>query len=334
MIKILIYLVIGLIGIIAILGGATTYYLNKKIGGTEEIIVSLPSNSSISSVTKLMHKNGILKPSFLFKPFLKLYSIALNEKLYIGTYKFSPDNTNLDVVRAIFTGKQRFIVKLTYPEGISLKDFASITAKNLGIDSLEFIRYAKSDSLLKANKIPGKSVEGYLMPETYFFYWKFPVKEVINKLLSQQLEEWNKRFKEKVKSSPMTKHEILTLASIVEAESPVRSERPVIAGLYLNRLKINMKLDADPTVSYALGGKRKLSLKDLETESPYNTYRNHGLPPGPINSPSLSSIEAVLNANDNSYLYFVAVGDGSGRHNFSRNYTQHLQNVAKYKKNR
>ena len=307
--------------------------LNQKIDTQGEVIVNIPGNTSLNGVVNILNRNNIFKPSPVFKPFLKLYSVILKEKLYVGTYKFSTENTNYDIVRAIFTGKQRYIVKVTYPEGITLKEFAAITAKNLGIDADDFIEYAKSDSLLKAFKIPAKTPEGYLMPNTYFFYWKEPVANVVNKLLTLHQTNWNEKFRDLAKKSVWTKHEILTLASIVEAESPVATERPAIAGLYLNRLRIGMRLEADPTVKYALGGKKRILYKDLEVESPYNTYRNKGLPPGPINSPSLSSIASVLNPDKNNYLYFVAVGDGSGTHNFARTYSQHLQNKAKYKKN-
>ena len=307
--------------------------LNQKIDAQSEVIVNIPNNTSVNGVVNILNKNNIFKPSIVFKPFLKIYSTLLKEKLYVGTYKFSTDNTNYDIIRAIFSGKQRYIVKVTYPEGITLKEFAAITSKNLGIDAQEFIEYAKSDSILKAYKIPAKTPEGYLMPQTYFFYWKQPVADVVNKLLTLQQTNWNEKFRDLTKKSVWTKHEILTLASIVEAESPVPSERPLIAGLYLNRLRIGMRLEADPTVKYALGGKKRILYKDLEVESPYNTYRNTGLPPGPINSPSLSSIASVLSPEKNNYIYFVAVGDGTGRHNFARTYSQHLQNKAKYKKN-
>lgn len=314
------------------LSGYFFYKLNQKVSSTEDVIVTLQKNASVSLIVNTLNKEHLLEPGWMFKLYLKLYSSLLEEKVYPGTYKFSSDNTNLDVVRAVFSGKQRFIVKITYPEGITLADFASITAKNLDIDSTEFVSLCKDPEILKEYGIKSKTAEGYLMPETYNFFWKTPVRDVVIKLLDQFRITWES-IKDKTALKNMTQHEILTLASIVEAESPVKAERPIIAGVYLNRLRIGMRLEADPTVQYALKGKKRLTYKDLTVDNPYNTYEYKGLPPGPINSPSKSSIEASLNPTKNDFIYFVAVGDGSGRHNFAKNFSQHQINRNKYKSN-
>lgn len=131
----------------------------------------------------------------------------------------------------------------------------------------------------------------------------------------------------------MSRHQVVTLASIVEAETPVLEERPRVAGVYINRLEKGMLLQADPTVQYALNKFSRLTYSDLNYDSPYNTYRYAGLPPSPINSPSKSSIDAVLNYEKHNFIYFVAKGDGSGLHNFARTYEEHLKNVSLYRKN-
>ena len=328
-------IIISILLIFLIFFGLSGYFffkLNQKATSGEDLIVTLQKNDSVTLIVNTLNKEHLLEPGWMFKLYLKLYSTLLEEKVYPGTYKFSANNTNLDVVRAVFSGKQRFIVKITYPEGITLADFASITSRNLDIDSTEFITLCKDAEILKEYCIKSKTAEGYLMPETYNFFWKTPVRDVVIKLLDQFRKTWES-IEDKSNKSNFTQHQVLTLASIVEAESPVKQERPIIAGIYLNRLRIGMRLEADPTVQYALYGKKRLTYKDLEVNSPYNTYANKGLPPGPINSPSKSSIEAALNPTKNDYLYFVAVGDGSGRHNFAKNFAQHQINRSKYKNN-
>ena len=314
------------------ISGYFFFKLNQNATSEEEIIVTFQKNASVSLIVNTLNKENLLKPGWMFKLYLKLYSSALQEKVYPGTYKFSKSNTNLDIVRAIFSGKQRFIVKITYPEGITINDFASITARNLDLDSTEFLNICKDPEILKEYNIKANSAEGYLMPETYNFFWKTPAKEVIIKLLDQHRSTWES-IQNKSNLKNYSKHEILTLASIVEAETPVKAERPLIAGVYLNRLRIGMKLEADPTVHYALKGKKRITFKDLEVNSPYNTYQVKGLPPGPINCPGRVSMEAALNPIKTDFLYFVAVGDGSGRHNFAKNFSQHQVNKTKYKKN-
>lgn len=308
--------------------------LNSSIGGDKDVILQMPTGASVSLIVDRCNDKNLLNPGFVFKLYLKIYSELLDEKVYPGTYKFNPENTNLDVVRALFSGKQRYIVKLTYPEGIRLEDFARITAGNLEISSEEFMGLCRSKGFIEKLGIKAETLEGYLMPDTYNFYLKTSAEEVIRKLVSQHNLVWKSVISNSTGSTKLTRHEILILASIVEAETPVHEERPIVAGLYLNRLRIGKKLEADPTVAYALKGKKRLTYSDLEVNSPYNTYKIKGLPPGPINSPGKSAIEAVVNPNVNKYLYFVAKGDGSGTHFFSSNYSQHLKFTKLYRKNR
>ena len=207
-------------------------------------------------------------------------------------------------------------------------------AQQLGIDSAEFIELAHKDSLLKHHQIKGNSLEGYLMPDTYNFYWKQNPHEIISKLLDVQLSFWNETCFEKAQKQSLSKHQILTLASIIEAEAIVDEERPIISGVYHNRLKKGMNLAADPTVQYALGKSKRLLYSDLKIDNPYNTYRFSGLPPGPINCPSRKSIQAAIQPSKHNYYFFVALGDGSGKHVFSETAIQHMKAVQSYRKQR
>ena len=309
------------------------FKLNEEIPIGNEIYITIPNNTSKSEIIKIFNSEGLLKPSWLFVFLTKAYGFIFEKHIIAATYRILPNNTNFQILKAVFTGKQLYIVKITFPEGFTLTEFASISSRKLGIDSIEFMKLASLDSLLKARNIPGKNIEGYLYPNTYLFRWKTPVNEIIDKLLNSQDQIWNKKFAEEVYELDKSRHKILTLASIIEAETPVAAEKPRISGVYYNRLKRGMLLQADPTVQYAIGKKNKLTHNNLDFDSPYNTYKYHGLPPGPINSPGISSIEAAINPEKHNYYYFVAKGDGSGRHNFSRNLSEHRMNISYYRRN-
>ena len=167
----------------------------------------------------------------------------------------------------------------------------------------------------------------------YDFFYNSNVEKVANLLFETQEILWNSKFDESAKRMGWSKYEVLTLASIIEAETPLVTERTRISGVYHNRLRKKMRLQADPTVQYIVGGKDRLSYRDLKKVSPYNTYLYAGLPPGPINSPGESSIYAALNPEQNDYIYFVAFGDGTNRHQFARTLREHKAYSAKYRKN-
>jgi UPF0755 protein len=308
--------------------------LNKNISSTNEIIITIPSSTSKIDIIKTFNSKGLLKPAWMYIILTKSYSFITNHQIVAGVYRILPNNTNFQILKAIFSGKQLYIVKITFPEGITIYDFASIASKKLGIDSSKFIHLASNDSLLKARNINARNVEGYLFPNTYLFRWKCPITEIIDKLLDSQEDIWNKRFAQFAQDNDKLKHEILTLASIIEAETPVVSEKKRIAGVYHNRLKLGMLLQADPTIQYAMKSKNKISRQSLELNSLYNTYKYYGLPPGPINSPSISSIDAAFNPENHNYIYFVAVGDGSGKHNFAKNFAEHRTNINVYRHNK
>jgi UPF0755 protein len=234
----------------------------------------------------------------------------------------------------ILTGGYASTTKITIPEGLNNDEIADIFEKELGINKLEFIKLTKSDSLLKEWNIKPDNAIGYLLPETYDFYGDETARQVIDKLLKHHQDVWTAESEEKLKSSGLTKQELLTIASIVQAETPLDSELETVAGLYLNRVEIGMMLQADPTVQFAIGNKKRLLYKDLEYDSPYNTYKYAGIPPGPINNPGKAAILATLSPQSHNYLYMVAYGDGSGAHYFAKTVREHNNNVVKYKKAR
>tara|TARA_B100000700_G_scaffold227303_1_gene250917 strand:- start:111 stop:770 length:660 start_codon:yes stop_codon:yes gene_type:complete len=201
-------------------------------------------------------------------------------------------------------------------------------SNELSIPSQEIDALCKNTEFLLSYGITGGIIEGYLFPDTYFFSENSSAKNVIGTLLKEGERFWTPSKLLRAKKLGFTKHEIITLASIIEGEAVHNEERAIISAVYHNRLKKNMKLQADPTIQFILDDKpRRLLNKDLKVDSPYNTYLYHGLPPGPINSPGEKSIIAALYPEKNDYLFFVATGNGY--HSFSKNERQH--NIAKQK---
>jgi UPF0755 protein len=211
------------------------------------------------------------------------------------------------------------------PEGLYLKEIASLLQKKAVVDSAAFMETATDSQFVTGLGILEPSLEGYLFPDTYLFNWPITPEEVARRMVYRFREIYGIYVAADADSIGMHKSHVVTLASIIQAEAVYDSEMPRISAVYHNRLEAGMRLEADPTVAYALGGvRRRLWLKDLRIKSPYNTYRNRGLPPGAICSPGQAALEAAVRPlKESGEYYFVA--DGTGRHHFSRTYNEHLQ---------
>jgi UPF0755 protein len=222
---------------------------------------------------------------------------------------------------------------VTVPEGLALTAILPLLERQLEL-SRDSLGAAVRDSALRAELgVPTRTLEGYLFPDTYSFPAGTSARDVVEAMVRRFEQAWQDDWDGRLAEIGMTRHEIVTLASIVEKEARLAEERPVIAAVYRNRLRIGMALQADPTVQYALGGHRaRVLYKDLEVESPYNTYRYPGLPPGPIASPGAASLEAALHPADVRYLYFVAHPDG--HHEFRETFGQHEQAVIAMRRER
>lgn len=310
----------------------SVFNLLKKKVISGDLYIEIPKNANSKRVIQIFNEKGLLYPKEFYLPILRIYLILTGNFIQSGTYRFNESNTNLSILRAILTGKQRSIISVTFPEGIKITDFAHIVKEKLGVDSLSFIKETKKQKYRIAVGIDCTNIEGYLHPDTYYFYYKENPSVIVERLIEKQNKIWKNKFEKLAQQKGFSRHFVLTLASIIEAESPLPSEKPIISGVYFNRLRARMRLESDPTVQYALGGtKKKLTFADLKVDSPYNTYLNEGLPPTPINSPSISSIEAVFEPSKNNYFFFVAMGDGSGRHYFAKTYAEHLKLKHKFK---
>ena len=257
-----------------------------------------------------------------------------DRSLHAGVYQFSHAASAGAVLQQLREGRGSSI-KLTIPEGLSLVQTADLVRQRLGIPPDSFLDAARDTALADSLGFEAPTMEGLLQPDTYFVPRFISAPALIRLMALEFRQRWDSTSTGTLDSLHLTPLQAITLASIVEGEARVDGERDTVAAVYLNRLRIGMPLQADPTVQYAIEqstGHRKPRLfdKDYLTPSPYNTYLNPGLPPGPVNAPSRASIEAVLHPAHVSYLYFVAQPDGHQL--FARSYAEHLRNVARVRR--
>lgn len=275
-----------------------------------------------------LHDHGVLRNESLFLLSAKIMRVS--RRLQAGQYEFSGLQSNFIVLRALYRGLS-ILHQVTFPEGSRITRMARILHQTFQMDSARFVDLCGDKSMIRHVGIHAPGLEGYLYPDTYRFNFNITPEQVIGRMVSRFHEVFHDSLRSRADSMGMSVHQVITLASIVEGEAILDHERADIAALYLNRLNRRMLLQADPTIQYIIpDGPRRLLHKDLEIESPYNTYRHLGLPPGPVNNPGRASILAVLYPSSVNYLYMVANGDGS--HTFSSNLEDH--NRAKRRFNR
>lgn len=247
-----------------------------------------------------------------------------------GAYLFKSGDNAIGISRKIKQGRQT-PVKVTINNVRTIRQLSQRVAAKMEWDSGDFI--AACNKVLPEAGFKVAEYPAAFLPDTYEFYWTASAETVVSKLLDYRNRFWNDERRNKAKSLGLTPVKTATLASIVEEETNVADERPIVARLYLNRLEKGMMLQADPTVKFAVGDMsiRRIVGKHLAVESPYNTYRNAGLPPGPIRVAEKSAIDAVLDAPEHRYIYMCAKEDFSGRHNFATDYVTHQRNAARYR---
>lgn len=234
----------------------------------------------------------------------------------------------------ILKGKHQTPLRVVQPVFRSLEKLALFWEKNLRLNKNDLLQLWNSESFLQhTHLLPGQQMVLF-MPETYEMYWTVSAEALTRKMLDAHQAFWTPERMRAADKLGLTPVEVSILASIIQEESNIPDEKPVIAGVYLNRLKKNMRLQADPTVKFAIGdfSLKRILFEHLKFDSPWNTYKYSGLPPGPINTPDQQSINAVLYAESHDFVYFCAKSDFSGRHEFTGNYVRHLQNARAYQK--
>lgn len=248
-----------------------------------------------------------------------------------GRYEIEPGVNMFNFVRRLANGLQT-PMRLTVPTTRTVDALVGRVSHQLMIDSTALMNEFKDPTKLKALGYTQETLPGLFIPETYEVYWNISPENLVKRFQKEHDGFWNEKRLARAKEMGMTPNEITTLASIVESESNYGPEKPTIAGLYLNRLKTGMKLQSDPTVIFALQdfSIRRVTLAQLAYDSPYNTYRYEGLPPGPIRIATPEGLKAVLNYKDSNYLYMCAKEDFSGQHNFTASYSEHMNNARRY----
>ncbi len=291
----------------------------------------IPSNSSYRDVYELLKKDEVLKDYTSFEVASKFMKYD-NDKVPSGRYILSKGMTNRSLIVKLRSGNQD-AVKITFNNLRTVEELCGQIANNIEADSNEVYNVVMSPDFLDAKGLNPKNVMTLFIPNTYEIYWNAKPNTVIEKLVKENEKFWNaKDRKTKLDQLGLTKEEVYTLASIVEKESNMKSERPTVAGVYLNRIRQGIMLQADPTVVFATGDfeLRRVLNKHLGMDSPYNTYRNLGLPPGPIYMPSINSIDAVLTDEQHDYIFFCAKPGYDSGHLFAKTNAQHAANARTY----
>lgn len=294
-----------------------------------EIEVDIPSGSTTIDIANILQQNNLIRNKMIFRHIVKKEN--LGSKLKAGKYTLNKRMNIYEILDQLVRGtKNEDVIVVNIPEGYELNQIAKKLSRVGLVDEKKFLNSVKDVGKFKKEypflkDVPnGNSLEGYLFPATYEFYNDSTEEEIICKMLDKFKFVYEREIKGKENNTGLTTNEIVTLASIVEREGKIDDERPIIAAVFYNRLNKDMLLQSCATVQYALGErKEKLSNKDIKLDSKYNTYIHKGLPPGPIASPGLKSIQAVINPAKDDYLYFVSKGDGS--HVFSTSYEEHLK---------
>lgn len=296
----------------------------------KELSVYVGSKMEYADVVEQIHPR--LRTELHRKAF-DFYANYLNlaERRVVGHYKFKKNDNVIAMVRRIAIGEQT-PVKLVVRGARTLPQLAGRLAKQIDADSVTMLNALRNKELCKELGYVNDSIIAMFIPNTYEVYWNTTPEKLMLRMKREYNVFWNKSRVAKLERCGLSKYQVVTLAAIVYEESKKRDEMPIIAGVYINRLRTNMKLQADPTVKYAMGdfALRRILFKHLKFESPFNTYVNKGLPPAPICIPSVAAIDAVLNYKEHDYVYFCARPEFDGRHNFARTLEEHNANARKY----
>ncbi len=292
---------------------------------------SIPRETTFKELQNTLADERIVNDLVSFSFLAKLKD--LDTQVKAGMYLIKKDMTNLELINLLRSGSQTPI-QLTFSNARLLNQLPKILTQGLEMDSTELASVMLADTTASHYGFDQANFIGMFIPNTYEVYWTITPKELLNRMKAEYDRFWTDERKQKAENLGMSQMEVATLASIVQGETNKMDEAPKIAGVYINRLKRRIPLQADPTLVFAIGDFtiRRILNKDKEFDSPYNTYKNRGLPPGPINMPSIPALDAVLNYQDHKYLYFCAEADFSGYHAFAKTLREHNVNARKFQR--
>jgi len=329
------YIFTGVIaGVIALLVVGSNFYsrmYRSNVDLEKDQLLFIPTGSEFSAVVDSLKKNNLLVNLESFKKVSS--SLGYTNRVKAGCYKIKHGMSNRTLVRMLISGMQTPI-RVTFNSIRIPEQLAEKVSRQIEADSLSIIRLFQLSNSAEGYGFNDKTLISMFIPNTYDLYWNADAKTFFERMKREYDKFWNKERDERAKILGLKREEISTLASIIEEETNRKDERPRIAGVYINRLKKRIPLQADPTIKFALGdfSIKRILTKHLEVISPYNTYKNAGLPPGPICCPSISSIDAVLNYEPHQYLYFCAKDDFSGYHVFAKTLAEHNRNADAYRR--
>jgi UPF0755 protein len=307
-----------------------TFFTPNYYDGDRLMVIDIKHGSALSQVIDTLYAKKIIPNRLNMRIVSFIY--GAEKKIKAGRYVIPNGLSYVKLVEKLAYNSLASQILVTIPEGIWQKDIAEILKRNLALDSSKVMTLSRDKSFLKSLGIENDNLEGYILPETYYFYPNSSPEEILLKMKIQMDKLFTPEVMNRMRNLKMTKNQILTLASIIDGESNYIPEFKTIAGVYYNRLRKGMPLQADPTIQYLIRDKKKSKIlfKDLEINSKFNTYKFVGLPPAPINNPGKDAIMAALYPEKNDYLYFVAKGDD--RHVFSKTFSEHEINVSNYRK--
>lgn len=297
----------------------------------DAVFVNIPTGAGYNDVLNILIRNNIVKDKSSFDWLAK--KMKYDKNIHPGRYKLIPGINNKELVTLLRSGKQT-PVQLTFNNIRRPAELASVVSRTLETDSSSLMKLLTDNGYLKQFGFSSDNCIAMFIPNTYEFYWNTSPKKFMERMAKEYKAFWNSSRKDKATEAGLSQSEISILASIIEQETNRDSEKPSIAGVYMNRLKKGWKLEADPTLVFALGNFRvqRVLNEHKEIKSPYNTYMFAGLPPGPICMPSVSSIDAVLDYTKHDFMFFCARDDFSGYHSLARTYQEHLYNAKKFQK--
>ncbi len=313
-------------GLILVVGGFVAFVLWVPNAFQGDRFVTVSRGENFSQVADSLVKAGVIKNTFSFQAAGRI--LGLTTRMQIGKYRFRSGMSNAEILDDLRHGKTVETIVIVIPEGLTAARQARLLSRRLGIDSARFMSIVNDSDFAHELGVPSFSLEGYLLPGSYKLDWQEDEEAIIKELVGAFWTFFNDSLRAVAAEKGYSLRDVVTVASIVEGETSIDTERSIIAGVYYNRLRKRMRLEADPTIEYIIpDGPRPLRLGDLQRPSPYNTYRNYGLPPGPISSPGRASLLAALSPQKHRYFFFVATGDGG--HHFSQTFDQHRRAIRR-----
>ena len=294
---------------------------------TSTLEITIPRGATLTAVAETLQTRGLIRSAELFAFYARMS--GRRRTIQAGTYDVPPGATNRELLELLSTGRPA-LRRLVVPEGLFLAEVAATVEQQLGIPAERFLAAARDSALRARLAVPTPTLEGYLYPSTYLVRTDADAGAVVRQMVAEFETVWREEWHARLDTLDLTRHELVTLASIIEGEVRHAPDRPYVSSVYHNRLRQGMRLQADPTVIYALGRRRRLFERDYQLRSPYNTYLVDGLPPGPIGAPSEESLAAALYPARTDFLFFVARADG--QHIFSRTYAEHRRAIQEVRR--